>query len=107
PRLDFRRESVSLANFLDWRNSAGAITHLAAIEWWDANLVDRGDPERLAGVKVSADFFEAIGVRPALGRGFVRDDETFGRHHVVVIRDGLWRRRLDGEAAVHAPRHTT
>ena len=100
PRLDFRRESVSLANFLDWRTSAGTITHLAAIEWWDANLVDRGDPERLAGFKVSADFFEAIGVRPALGRGFVRDDETFGRHHVVVISDALWKRRFDGDPGI-------
>ena len=100
PRLDFRRESVSLANFLDWRKSAGAITHLAAIEWWDANLVDRGDPERLGGFKVSADFFEAIGVRPALGRGFVRDDETFGRHHVVVIGDALWKRRFDGDPGI-------
>jgi putative ABC transport system permease protein len=100
PRIEFRRETVSLANFLDWRKSVDTITHLAAIQWWDANLVDRGDPERLAGFMVSADFFEAIGVRPALGRGFVRDDETFGRHHVVVISDALWQRRFDGDPAI-------
>jgi putative ABC transport system permease protein len=100
PRLEFHRESVALANFLDWRANAATITHLAAIQWWDANLVDRDDPERLPGFMVSADFFDAIGVRPALGRGFVRDDETFGRQHVVVISDVLWKRRFDRDPAI-------
>ena len=100
PRLEFRKESVSLANFLDWRTSAGTMTHLSATGWWDANLVDREDPERLPGFFVSSDFFDALGIRPALGRGFVRDDETFGRHRVVVIGDGLWKRRFDGDPAI-------
>jgi len=98
--LEFKKESVSLLNFLDWRANADTITHLSAIQWWDASLVDRDDPERLPGFMVSADFFDAIGVRPALGRGFVRDDETLGRHHVVVIGDALWKRRFDGDPAI-------
>jgi putative ABC transport system permease protein len=100
PRLEYRKESVSLANFLDWRTSADTMTHVSALDWWDANLVDREDPERLAGFFVSSDFFDTLGIRPALGRGFVRDDETFGRHHVVVIADGLWKRRFDGDRAI-------
>ena len=100
PRLEYRRDAVSLANFLDWRTSADTMTHLSAIEWWDANLVDREDPERLPGFFVSSDFFDVLGLRPALGRGFVHDDETFGRHHVVVIGDGLWKRRFDGDRAI-------
>ena len=100
PRLEYRRESVSLANFLDWRTSADTMTRVSAFDWWDANLVDREDPERLAGFFVSSDFFDTLGIRPALGRGFVRDDETFGRHHVVVIADGLWKRRFDGDPAI-------
>jgi putative ABC transport system permease protein len=100
PRLQFRKESVSLANFLDWRTSAATINRLSAIGWWDANLIDREDPERLPGFYVSSDFFDAVGVRPALGRGFVRDDETFGRHRVIVISDGLWKRRFDADPAI-------
>jgi putative ABC transport system permease protein len=100
PQIEFKKESVSLLNFQDWRAGADTLTHLSAIEWWDANLMDRDDPERLPGFRVSADFFEAIGVRPALGRGFVRDDETFGRHHVVVIGDALWKRRFDADPGI-------
>ncbi|HET7694860.1 MAG TPA: ABC transporter permease [Vicinamibacterales bacterium] len=100
PRLQYRRETTSPANFLDWRRSADTVTHMTAMVWWDANVVERDDPERLQGAQVSAEFFDALGVRPALGRGFVRDDETFGRHHVVVLSDALWKRRFDGDPAV-------
>lgn len=100
PRLSYRRETTSPANFLDWRAAADTITHMTAMMWWDANLVDRADPERVQGAQVSSGFFEALGIRPPLGRGFVRDDETFGRHHVVVLSDALWKRRFDGDPGV-------
>ena len=100
PRIEYRRHSVSPANFLDWRATADTMQHVTAVQWWDANLVDRENPERLAGFKVSAGFFDALGTRPALGRGFVRDDETFGRHHVVVLSDVLWKRRFDGDPSI-------
>jgi putative ABC transport system permease protein len=100
PRLPYKRETVSPANFLDWRNTAATVAHMSAISWWDANLFERGEPERLQGSLVSSGFFDALGIRPALGRGFVRDDETFGRHYVVVLSDVLWKRRFDGDAAI-------
>jgi putative ABC transport system permease protein len=100
PRLSYKRETVSPANFLDWRNTADTVGHMSAILWWDANLFERGEPERLQGSQVSSGFFDALGIRPALGRGFVRDDETFGRHYVVVLSDVLWKRRFDGDSAI-------
>ncbi len=98
--LEYRKESVSPANFVDWRAQAGTLADLTAMGWWDANLLDAGEPERVQGFQVSAGYFDALGVRPALGRGFVRDDETFGRHHVVVISDALWKRRFAGDPSV-------
>ena len=100
PQIEYRRHSSSPGNFFDWRATADTLQHLSAIQWWDANLVDRDEPERLAGFKVSAAFFDALGVRPSIGRGFVRDDETFGRHHVAVISDVLWQRRFDRDPAI-------
>src|SRR5262249_13370153 len=44
--------------------------------------------------------FEALSVKPALGRTFVRDDETFGRHHVAIISDRLWKRRFDADPSI-------
>ena len=89
PGMEFAKESVSPANFLDWRAQADSLTDLSGLAWWDANLLDRNDPERVQGFLVSAGYFDALGVRPALGRGFVHDDETYGRHHVVVLSDTI------------------
>lgn len=98
--IEYRKESASPANFLDWRAQADTLADLTAMGWWDANLLDRGEPERVQGFQVSAGYFDALGVRPALGRGFVRDDETVGRHRVVVLSDELWQRRFQGDPAI-------
>jgi hypothetical protein len=39
PTTAWRKATVSPANFLDWRRQADAFEHLAAFDWWDANLV--------------------------------------------------------------------
>ena len=98
--LEFKKEAVSPANFYDWRAQVRTLDCLSASAWWDANLVDRENPERLPGFQITSGFFEALSVRPALGRTFVRDDETFGRHHVVIISDALWKRRFDADPSV-------
>jgi putative ABC transport system permease protein len=100
PGLEFTKESVSPANFYDVRAASRTLEHLSAYVWWDANLVDRGNPERLPGFRITSGLFEALGVRPSLGRTFVRDDETYGRHHVVIIGDALWRRRFAADPSV-------
>jgi putative ABC transport system permease protein len=100
PGLEFKKESVSPANFLDWQQQSDVFANLTAAAWWDANLLDRNDPERVQGALVSAGYFDALGVRPALGRAFVHDDETFGRHHVVMLSDELWKRRFDGDPSI-------
>jgi putative ABC transport system permease protein len=100
PRLQYKEESVSPANFLDWRAQTRTVAFLSAYLWWDANLVERGEPERLQGFYVTSGFFEALDVRPARGRTFVRDDETFGRHRVILLSDALWRRRFDADPAI-------
>ena len=100
PGLDYKKEAVSPANFLDWRGGADTIAHLSGFGWWDANLAEHDNPERIQGFQVSAGFFDALATRPALGRTFVKDDETFGRHHVVVISDGLWQRRFGGDPSI-------
>jgi putative ABC transport system permease protein len=97
PRLGDRKEAVSPANFFDWRTETRTLTSLSAFAWWDANLAERNEPERLPGFQVTSGFFEALKMQPALGRSFVRDDETFGRHRVVILSDALWKRRFDAD----------
>lgn len=58
------------------------------------------DPERIDGVSVSLDFFRVLGVRPAIGRGFIPGEEVQGAAPVVVLSDALWRRRFGGDSAI-------
>jgi putative ABC transport system permease protein len=95
-----RRETVSPADFLDWKRQTDSLEYLSATEWWNANLVGRDEPEALLGFKVSADFFPTIGVRPALGRPFTAEDETPGRDRRVVLGHGLWQRRFAGDSDI-------
>ena len=95
-----RQESVSPADFLDIRKQADAFERVAAVQWWEANVVGRDEPEAALGFRVSADFFPALGVQPFAGRMFLAEEETHGRHHRVVLGYGLWQRRFGGDIGV-------
>jgi Acidobacterial duplicated orphan permease len=58
-------------------------------------LTSGGEPESVQGAFVSANFFNLMGVGPALGRAFTPDEEA-QRERVVVLSYGLWRRRFGG-----------
>ena len=59
---------MSAPNFHDARDQSRAIESAAAYREGDMTLTGRGEPVRLKGVRVSASFFDVLGVRPSLGR---------------------------------------
>jgi putative ABC transport system permease protein len=91
---------VSAATFRDYREEARSFEHLVAHEWWPANLTGEGEPERVQGFRVSPDYFEALDVRPLLGRTFAPDEDVEGRNRVLVLSYGLWRRRFGGDVNI-------
>ena len=58
------------------------------------------DPETLSGVSTRANLFDVLGVPPALGRGFTPGEDEPGANHVVVLSDGLWKRRFGADPQV-------
>ena len=96
-----RREALSPADYLDMkRQQPDAFERLAAFDWWNANLVGQDEPENVQGFFVSADFFPALGVQPVMGRTFLLDEETQGRHRRVIIGHGLWQRRFASDPSI-------
>jgi predicted permease len=55
------------------------------------------EAEQVSGLRVSAEFFPTLGVKPFLGRTFLPEEETLGRDHEVVLSYGLWQRRFGGD----------
>lgn len=58
------------------------------------NLTGLGQPEQLAAARVSWNFFEVLGLRPARGRGFLEEEDQPGGRPVCVISHRLWTRRF-------------
>src|SRR2546426_899588 len=51
-------------------------------------------------IVASAELLSVLGVAPALGRGFSRDDERWGSHRVALLGDGLWHSRFGADPSI-------
>ena len=96
----FGEVGTSYPNFLDWRREAKSLASSSAINSIDLTLLDHGTAERVPAMKVSYGFFDVVGVRPALGRGFRPDEDQQGAGGRVVISDALWHRRFGHDGSL-------
>ena len=91
---------VTIQAYLEWRKASTVFAAMSALTQWECNLTGDGEPERLGGARVSTNFFSFLGVPIARGRGFSADEGRPGNERVVVISDGLWRRRYGSDPAL-------
>lgn len=91
---------VSPADFFDWRRESRSFSAVAGLMETAMNLTGSGEPERLRGLSVSSGFLDVLQVMPVQGRGFRTEEEIDGQNQVVMITDGLWRRRFNAEPGV-------
>ncbi|MGE0128681.1 MAG: ABC transporter permease [Blastocatellales bacterium] len=88
----------SPANFMEMREKNTVFERMVTWNGIAPNLVEEGSSaERLQGMAVSADFFPALGVQPALGRAFTAEEDQPGANLVVVLSDRFWQRRFGGD----------
>ncbi len=91
----------SFPNFADYRDHNQVFSSLFAYTGVSLNLTGRGDPEMAMGQIVTGEYFAALGVRPAMGRGFRPEEGALaGGSPVVVISYRLWQRRFGGDALI-------
>jgi predicted permease len=91
---NFEKSSISYPNFLDWQRTNSTFASMAAYRHEDFNITGSGEPERVRGGMVSAQFFPILGVKPLLGRLFVRDEDHLGAAPVALLAEGFWQRRF-------------
>jgi putative ABC transport system permease protein len=94
--------TASIPLFLYWRDHSRTLQHLAAYSVLPVgfNLAERGMPERIPGLRVSADFFRVLGVEPQLGRNFTSEDDESGSHRVAILGESLWHRRYNNDREI-------
>jgi putative ABC transport system permease protein len=86
--------------FVAMREQVQSLDVAAYFEGHEFNLTGRGDPLRLSGVLVSAEFFSVLGARPELGRAFYPGDDLAGRDNYVVLSHALWQQRFGADPAI-------
>ncbi|HEV7472693.1 MAG TPA: ABC transporter permease, partial [Pyrinomonadaceae bacterium] len=93
------RASVSPLDFLDYRAQNTTFEEFAASFSVPrpVNLTGSGEPERLTGAGVTGNYFNVLGVKPALGRTFVLENEKTGNDQVTVLSYALWQKRFAGD----------
>jgi predicted permease len=95
------RFTLSVADFLIMRERAQSFERLAAVRGERLNLTGGAEPERVAGMWVTADFFAALGARPAIGRTFLTHEDRPDSHPVAVVSHALWQRHLGSDPNAH------
>jgi predicted permease len=85
--LTYRERNETFQHFGVWRTGAASVT-------------GRGEPEEVRTLVVTHGTLRALGVQPALGRGFSLADDSAGTPETVILSEGYWRRRFGGDPAV-------
>jgi predicted permease len=92
------RFSVSAANFYDWKRDARSFEGMALYRFRPFTLTGGGRAEAVVAGAVGDGFFEILHARPLLGRGFLPEEDTPARGHVVVLSNGFWKSHFGAAA---------
>jgi MacB-like periplasmic core domain len=95
----WQKSPAAAADYLDWKSQAHSFDQVAAYRAGDMNLTGVGEPERVYGAVVTANFFTAIAVAPIRGRAFLNDEDVPGHDQVAILSYRLWQRRFGADSA--------
>jgi predicted permease len=90
--------NLTYANFLDLRAQTGTVEYVAASRSSTANLTDAAEPQQVNVLGVSANYFSALGITPALGRTFLTEEDLPGGSSVVILSYQLWQQRYGADS---------
>lgn len=99
PSLGVTQTFLNPADILDYREQASSFEQIASWGTFPQNFLSANNPERLETIYVTTNFFETLGVEPALGRVFGNEDATESGDG-VIISHSLWQRRFGSDPNV-------
>src|SRR5262245_15527625 len=92
----FPTQTTSWQNYQDWRDQSRSFEAVAAVRSLTVTMTGDAEPERVQAKMATASLLPTLGVAPAIGRGFVPEDDRAGAAGVAVLSDALWHRRFGG-----------
>ena len=98
---DGMASNVGFLTAMDWRERSRTLDQIVLMRSWQPTLVGGvNEAERLPAVRVSWNYFEMMGVQPALGRSFSEEEDRPESWRVLILSDQLWRRRFNADPGV-------
>jgi putative ABC transport system permease protein len=94
------RSRMTPGNFVDISEVEGVFSHVAAFQGQTTSLSLDGEPVFLRGSAVTSAYFEALGVRPAVGRTFREDEGEVGGPAVVILSHHIWQQMFAADPAI-------
>jgi putative ABC transport system permease protein len=91
--------SASLLNYLSWQEQTRTL-RLAAVGFGTYALSGAGEPEQYSGGSITPSLLPVLGLAPLAGRPFADGEDRPGAQRVVMIGEGLWKRRFGGDPAI-------
>jgi putative ABC transport system permease protein len=96
-----QRARINPADHRDLRSGNSVFEDIAlANAPQNLNLIGSGEPERLVAARLSSTLLSVLGASPELGRAFTPDEEHSGKDRVVLLGNGLWRRRFGADPSI-------
>ena len=93
--------SPSYPNFADWRVQSTLFDSIVAVRSNESfNFTGSGEPERLQGRLVSAEFFSTLGIKPLIGRDFLAEEDRPDAAPAAILSYGFWRRRFGDDQTI-------
>jgi putative ABC transport system permease protein len=91
---------MTFGTYREFVQRSRSFSAIAVIRPWQPAMTGSGEPERLEGQRVSASYFQILGVSPALGLNFNASDDRPNGPNTIIISESLWRRRFNSESAI-------
>ena len=91
---------IGSTTFIEVKAQSQSLARIAAYSGGDMTLTGVGPAERIVAGAVTADFFPLLGVQPALGRNFTREEDTPNGPRAAMLGHALWQSRFGGDPDV-------
>lgn len=91
---------ASFEKHVDWKTRNTVLAALGGSSTGRAVITGVGDPERVPMSPATASLMDVFRVQPAIGRWFTEQEDAPGGPKVVVLTDGLWRRKFNADPAI-------
>jgi putative ABC transport system permease protein len=99
-KLNLPTFGASVLNYLSWKEQTQTFEQLGAVGFASFNFSGRGDPEQFTGSRISPSLLPLLGLQPVVGRAFSDADDRPGAPPIVMISEGLWKRRFGGDGTL-------